>query len=165
MTPASPFTRRSAVIALAAGLAGCATTRRPRAPGETAWAGRLALRVDSAPPQAFSALFDLRGSADTGELQLTSALGQTLATVRWSAQGAELQRGNHTTRRDSLDALTTELSGAPLPVLAMFDWLAGRDAPASGWRVDLSQHASGRLVARREQPQPSAELRLVFEQP
>lgn len=153
------------MVALAAALAGCATPRRPRAPGETAWTGRLALRVDSAPPQAFSALFDLRGSADTGELQLTSALGQTLATVRWSALGAELQRGNHTTRRDSLDALTAELSGAPLPVLAMFDWLAGRDAAAGGWRVDLSQHASGRLVARREQPQPSAELRLVFEQP
>lgn len=153
------------MIALAAGLAGCATPRRPNAPGETAWAGRLALRVDSAPPQAFSALFDLRGRPDAGELQLTSALGQTLATVRWSAQGAELQRGKDTTRRDSLDALTAELSGAPLPVLAMFDWLAGRDAPAGGWRVDLSQHANGRLVARREQPQPSAELRLVFEQP
>lgn len=165
MTPGLALTRRSAAIALAAGLVGCATPRRPRAPGELAWSGRLALRVDSTPPQAFSALFDLRGSADTGELQLSSALGQTLATVRWSAQGAELQRGNDTTRRDSLDALTTEFSGAPLPVLAMFDWLAGRDAPAGGWRVDLSQHADGRLVARRERPQPSAELRLVFEQP
>ena len=54
---------------------------------------------------------------------------------------------------------------APLPVLAMFDWLQGRDAQAGGWRVDLSAHADGRLVARREQPQPAAELRLVFEQP
>ena len=121
--------------------------------------------MDSTPSQAFSALFDLRGSATQGELQLSSALGQTLATVRWSTQGAELQRGNETTRRDSLDALTTELSGAPLPVLAMFDWLQGRDAQAGGWRVDLSAHANGRLVARREQPLPSAELRLVFEQP
>lgn len=164
MSLRAPLTRRTAVIALAAGLAGCATPR-PRLPGEAAWSGRLALRVDSTPPQAFSALFDLRGSAAQGELQLSSALGQTLATVRWSAQGAELQRGNDTTRRDSLDALTTELSGAPLPVLAMFDWLQGRDAQAGGWRVDLSAHANGRLVAQREQPQPSAELRLVFEQP
>ena len=39
----------------------------PRAPTDAPqWSGRLALRVDSAPPQAFSALFDLRGSADTG---------------------------------------------------------------------------------------------------
>ena len=164
MSLRAPLTRRTAVIALVAGLAGCATPR-PRLPGEAAWSGRLALRVDSTPPQAFSALFDLRGSAARGELQLSSALGQTLATVRWSAQGAELQRGSDTTRRDSLDALTTELSGAPLPVLAMFDWLQGRDAPAGGWRVDLSAHANGRLVARREQPLPSAELRLVFEQP
>jgi outer membrane lipoprotein LolB len=158
-------TRRIALIGLAAALAGCATSRLPRAPGEAAWFGRLALRVDSTPPQAFSALFDLRGSANAGELQLSSALGQTLATVRWSARGVELQRGNETTRRDSLDALTEELCGAPLPVLAMFDWLAGRDAAAGGWRADLSGHASGRLVARREQPLPSAELRLVFEQP
>ncbi len=165
MTPGPLPTRRLALIALAAGLAGCAATRPPRRPGEAAWSGRLALRVDSQPPQAFSALFDLRGSASAGELHLSSALGQTLATVRWSAQGAELQRGNETTRRDSLDALTAELSGAPLPVLAMFDWLAGREAPAGGWRADLSQHGNGRLVARREQPLPSAELRLVFEQP
>jgi len=162
--PPSPLTRRAFTVGLAAGLAGCATPR-PRLPGETAWTGRLALRVDSAPPQAFSALFELRGSATQGELQLSSALGQTLATVRWSTQGAELQRGNETTRRDSLDALTAELSGAPLPVLAMFDWLQGRDAQAGGWRVDLSAHANGRLLARREQPLPSAELRLVFEQP
>lgn len=164
MSARAPIRRRAALITLAATLAGCATPRA-RVPGETVWSGRLALRVDSRPPQAFSALFELRGSAFAGELQLTSVLGQTLATVRWSAQGAELQRGQDTTRRASLDELTTELSGAPLPVLAMFDWLAGRDAPAGGWQVDLAQHAQGRLVAQREQPQPSAELRLVFEQP
>lgn len=163
MKPSALLHRRSALLALAATLAGCATPRA-RVPGEAVWSGRLALRVDSSPPQAFSALFELRGSAYAGELQLTSVLGQTLATVRWSAQGAELQRGQNTTRRASLDELTSELSGAPLPVLAMFDWLAGRRTSAGGWEVDLAQHAQGRLVAQRAQPLPSAELRLVFEQ-
>ena len=156
--------RRAALLALSATLAACAAPRL-RAPGETVWTGRLALRVDSQPPQAFSALFELRGHAREGELMLTSPLGQTLATVRWSPEGAELQRGSDLRRRASLDELTTELSGAPLPVIAMFDWLAGREAAAGGWQAELSQHAQGRLVARRDQPLPAAELRLVFEQP
>lgn len=156
--------RRAALLGVAALLAACAAPRR-RTEGETVWSGRLALRVDSQPPQAFSALFELRGHAQQGELLLTSALGQTLATVRWSPAGAELQRGSDTRRRASLDELTTELSGAPLPVIAMFDWLAGRGSAAGGWQVDLSQHPQGRLVARREQPLPAAELRLVFDQP
>ena len=164
MNTLAPFSRRAALLGMAATLTACATPRL-RTPGETFWSGRLALRVDSRPPQAFSALFELRGQPSEGELLLTSALGQTLATVRGSAQGAELQRGSDTRRRASLDELTSELSGAPLPVIAMFDWLAGREATAGGWQVDLSQHTQGRLVARREQPLPWAELRLVFEQP
>jgi outer membrane lipoprotein LolB len=149
---------------MAAAIAGCAAPRT-RIPGETVWSGRMALRVDSLPPQAFAALFELRGHARAGELRLISPLGQTLAIVRWSPAGAELVRGSDSRRRASLDELTAELSGAPLPVIPMFDWLAGREAAAGGWLVDLSQHAQGRLVARREQPQPSAELRLVFDQP
>jgi len=34
---------------------------------------------------------------------------------------------------------------------------------AAGWRADLSQHANGRITARRTEPPPQAELRLVFE--
>lgn len=146
------------MLALASLLGACAT--RPPLP-VGGWSGRLALRVDSQPPQAFSALFDLYGTAEAGELQLTSILGQTLATVRWSPAGAELQRGSDLQRRGSLDELTRELTGAALPVAALFDWLVGRSSEASGWRADLSGQSQGRLVARRDQPAPAAELRLV----
>jgi outer membrane lipoprotein LolB len=152
--------RRVAALSLLSLLGACAT-RGPVPPG--GWSGRLALRVDSQPPQAFSALFDLQGDAQAGELRLASALGQTLATVRWSATGAELQQGSEIRRRGSLDELTAELTGAPLPVAALFDWLAGRASEAGGWRADLSAQAQGRLVARREQPAPSAELRVVVQ--
>lgn len=153
--------RRRVCLALAALLAGCATSRPPA--GGNRWGGRLALRVDSTPPQAFTARFDLEGSPRAGELRLSSVLGQTLATVRWSPAGAELQRGGDTTRRGSLDELTRELSGAELPVASLFDWLDGRASPTGGWLADLSKHAQGRFSARREQPLPVAELRVVVE--
>jgi outer membrane lipoprotein LolB len=83
--------------------------------------------------------------------------------VVWSPAGAELRQGNQVTRRGSLDDLTAELSGAPLPITALFDWLRGQRATAAGWQADLSQHADGRITAHRESPAPRAELRLVFQ--
>lgn len=144
-------------------LAGCATPQRTALPGEAAWNGRLAVRVDSSPPQSFSAGFDLRGSATQGQLQLMSPLGNTLASVAWTPAGAELRQGEQVTRRGSLDELTTELGGTALPVVALFDWLRGQPTEISGWQADLSRHAEGRVTARRINPPPGAELRLVFE--
>jgi outer membrane lipoprotein LolB len=48
-------------------------------------------------------------------------------------------------------------------VAALFGWLQGQTADASGWNADLSRHSEGRVVARRLQPLPTAELRLVFQ--
>jgi outer membrane lipoprotein LolB len=67
-------------------LGACAAPQSPGAANEESWSGRLALRLDSTPPQSFSAGFDLRGSPQAGELQLNSPLGTTLASVRWSPQ-------------------------------------------------------------------------------
>ncbi len=143
-------------------LGACAAPRPPGAAGEASWSGRLALRLDSTPPQSFSAGFDLRGSPQTGELQLNSPLGTTLASVRWSPQGAELRQGDRFEQRDSLDELTTDLSGTALPVAALFGWLRGDNSAADGWTVDLSQQPQGRITARRTTPLPSAELRVLF---
>lgn len=144
-------------------LAGCATSR-PEAPKDASfWSGRLALTVHSEPPQSYSAGFELRGTPAAGELQLTSPLGTVLASVHWSPQGAELRQGAQLTRRPSLDELTADLGGTPLPVAALFGWLQGQTADASGWNADLSRHSEGRVVARRLQPLPTAELRLVFQ--
>lgn len=144
-------------------LAGCATSR-PKASKDTSfWSGRLALTVHSEPPQSYSAGFELRGAPAAGELLLTSPLGTVLASVHWSPQGAELRQGVQLTRRPSLDELTADLGGTPLPVAALFGWLQGQTADASGWNADLSRHSEGRVVARRLQPLPTAELRLVFQ--
>lgn len=152
-----------AVLAAATLLSACATPRPVALPGEEVWSGRLALQVHSTPPQSFSSAFDLRGAPEAGELQLSSPLGNTLATVVWTPQSAELRQGGQVTRRGSLDELTTELSGTPVPVAALFGWLRGVQGEVPGWQADLSRRAEGRVTARRSAPLPTAELRVVFQ--
>ena len=143
-------------------LSGCAAPRTVAAHGTDAWNGRLALRVDSDPPQSYSAGFDLQGSAQAGQLLLATPLGTTLATLAWKPGWAEWTQRGQTTQNDSLQAITADLGGAALPVVALFAWLQGQNTPVDGWEVDLSHHAEGRIVARRTAPPPAAELRLVF---
>ena len=154
---------RRLLLALAGlALAGCA--QLPQRPADAPfWQGRLALRIESAPPQLFSADFDLSGNAEAGELLLSGPLGQRVAQLRWSP-GRAIWQGNGETRTfDTLDALSTQLSGTPLPLAALFEWLAGREAAADGWQADLTQLTEGRLTARRLQPEPVAELKLIIE--
>ena len=159
--------RRLALCAGWAGLllaAGCASPGG--APGGAtgqAWSGRLSLRVDSEPVQTFSALFELRGAPQAGELILTSPIGNTLAQLHWAPGEALLKNGNQTRHFESVDALIEAATGAAIPVGALFGWLAGRDERVPGWRPDLSQVGAGRLQATRESPQPRADLRIVFE--
>lgn len=162
--------RRRAVATLAFvtafGLAGCAVPRPPQADrvGEaSAWSGRLALRVESNPPQSLNANFDLRGSAESGELVLATPLGSTLARMEWSPGRATLVSANETRRFASVGDMVAQLTGTPVPVGALFEWMAGRPVAVDGWQADLSTHAQGRLQARRSAPAPAADLRIAFE--
>jgi outer membrane lipoprotein LolB len=148
-------------------VAGCASLGSPTTADSgkavDAWSGRLSLRVDSQPAQTFSALFELRGAPQAGELTLTSPIGSTLAQLHWAPGEALLKNGSETRRFDSVDALIEAATGAAIPVGALFAWLAGRDERIPGWRPDLSQIGAGRLQATRESPEPRADLRIVFE--
>ena len=42
-------------------------------------------------------------------------------------------------------------------------WMAGKATPIQGWEADVSQVAEGRLRARRTDPPPPADLRVLFE--
>jgi outer membrane lipoprotein LolB len=64
---------------------------------------------------------------------------------------------------ESLDALIKQAVGTEIPVVALFAWLAGDNMNVAGWSADLSQHAEGRITARRTEPTPIAELRLILE--
>ncbi|CAN5860793.1 hypothetical protein BH11PSE13_BH11PSE13_12670 [soil metagenome] len=132
-------------------------------PDAKAWTGRMSLKIESEPEQTFAALFDLRGTADTGELTLTSPIGSTLASLHWSPREAVLNDGSRTRRFDTVDQLIQAATGAAIPIGALFGWLDGRDAQVSGWKAELGQLAQGRLQARRDTPLPRADLRVVFE--
>lgn len=147
---------------------GCATPRLPpAAPGQAQQlqevSGRLALQVEGQASQSFSASFALRGTAQAGELELFSPLGSTLARLSWNASGAVLNNGGQTRQFNSLEELAQAATGTPIPIGALFDWLAGTDTAVPGWQVDLSQLPRGRLHARRLDPQPVADLRVAFE--
>lgn len=151
-------------------VAACAVPTRVSIPDQSelpAWRGRLAVRVESgqpqSEPQSFAAGFELTGNALAGELTLYTPLGQTAAALSWSSQTATLRSNGDVRHFESLDALIEQAVGTEIPVAALFAWLAGDNLVLAGWSADLSQHASGRITARRTQPAPVAELRLVLD--
>lgn len=149
-------------------IAGCAAPIRAERPNDDAisfWTGRISLQVQSEPPQAFFAGFELKGSPVQGELMLNSPLGNNLAVLRWSPQEAILDSGNQIQRFASVDELIQKATGAAVPLPALFDWLRGRNTAAHGWSADLSQHADGRISASRSSPQPRSDLRIVLAAP
>ena len=129
------------------------------------WTGRISLNVKSEPEQSFSAGFELKGRSGRGELTLISPLGNVLGVLRWAPGEAELDSGNGRIQRfDSVDALMAQATGAAVPLVALFAWLQGDNATASGWSADLSRHGEGRIAATRMQPMPQADLRVVLDQ-
>lgn len=147
-------------------LGGCTQAGRLQTrnnPTARTWQGRMAMRVESNPVQSFTAGLELTGDAQAGELILSGPLGTTLLAVVWLPGQATLQRNGQTRQFDSVSALMQEALGADLPLSALFAWLSGDNAVVAGWQADLSQLGSGRLSARRNEPEPVAELRLMLE--
>lgn len=148
-------------------IAGCAG--KPRATGQNdqiieAWTGRISLKVASEPVQSFSTSFELKGRPDTGELTLISPLGNILGVLRWSPGLALLDRGKDNVQQfASIDELMERATGAAIPLSALFAWLQGTNATASGWSADLSRHGEGRVNAKRTLPAPEADLRVVLD--
>lgn len=163
--------RRSVILALPLVatflIAGCARKIYPSDPNDAEkklWTGRISLQIQSEPPQAFFAGFELKGHPERGELSLTSPIGNVLGIMRWSPDEAVLESGNETKRFLSVDALLEQTTGAAIPVTALFDWLKGVNTRLNGWSADLSGLNLGRIVATREEPAPQTRLRIVLDQ-
>ena len=150
-------------------LTACATrTLPPQAPDTLFWSGRLALNIASTPPQSISAGFELKSQQQSGELQLISPLGNTLAKLHWVHGQASLEQGGHVWQDSSLDALLIRLTGVALPMAALIDWLQARPTQVEGWNADLSQISSGKLWVQSMPSSattllPQVTLRLVVE--
>ncbi|MDD3936825.1 outer membrane lipoprotein LolB [Rhodoferax sp.] len=150
-------------------VAGCAVPSRiseEKAVQTARWTGRLSVRVEASPaqgPQAFSSSFELQGGPGQGQLLFFTPLGSTAAAIAWSPQQAHMQSGTETHVFSSITELIERVLGTPVPVAALFAWLAGEPLSLDGWQVDQSQFADGKITARRTSPSPSAEIRVVLE--
>lgn len=139
----------------------------------------MAVRVAATPEhiaQSFTAIFDLRGSAEAGELRLSSTLGTRLATASWGPGLALLQTKDGERRFADVDELSRQALGEALPLTALTDWLAGRPwtgapsrADASGfeqlgWQIDLSRRSEG-AVAFDRAAAPAVQVRVRLDDP
>ena len=148
-------------------IAGCATKIDHRDLNDTEkrfWTGRISLQIQSDPPQAFFAGFELKGFAERGELLLTSPIGNVLGALRWVPGEAALESGNQVKRFTSVDALLEQATGSAIPMAALFDWLKGTNTRLNGWSADLSGLDHGRIVATRTEPAPETRLRIILDQ-
>jgi outer membrane lipoprotein LolB len=127
------------------------------------WQGRIGVKVASNPPQAFSAQFELSGTSEEGKFSLSTALGTSLARMHWDAAGASLRTSQESKQFASADEMLQHSLGAAPPLIALFAWLAGQDAAAPGWDVQLQDIAAGRIHARQTKATPSVAISIVFE--
>jgi outer membrane lipoprotein LolB len=157
------------VMLMSVMLASCATPNRNAKPLNTEqadapeWQGRISVQVQGNNPSFMSASFLLRGDAKNGELDLYSPLGTIFGALEWTPQWGQLSHGGKHQYFTSLAELTEKATGATLPVEAIFFWLQGREAQATGWLADLSDVSQGSLTARRIDPAPEVTLRIKLD--
>jgi outer membrane lipoprotein LolB len=177
---------RAALSALVVGLAGCQSLGTPAAGSVHAtpvptFVGRIAVQVEGDAQRSFSASFELQGTHQAGQLALSGPLGSTVGQLAWNLDHTEWLGSEGQRRYASLDALTDELVGEPLPVRSLLDWLAGRPDPSMphrpwtatqgngfdqhGWAVSLARRAEGVIQARREAPAPVVTVRVKLDAP
>lgn len=160
----------SVLLILVVFIAGCAAPleKRPSDQSDIAvWRGRLSVRIESeqttTQAQSFSAGFELIGTTQAGELTLYTPLGSTIAALSWAPESAIMRAQGDVRYFESLDTLIKQAIGTEIPVNALFAWLAGDNMQEAGWHADLSQLSNGRITARRIEPSPVTELRLILE--
>ena len=142
-----PISRRLSLLVLAATLAGCATTS---APLSTATVGAYRETIDLSGKLSVNYLKDDKQESLTGnftwdqtpnriEVNLASPLGQTIATIAVTPEGATLtQSGQPPRTAADIDGLTQQALGWTLPVSGLRDWLQGYALDAEGKRFAAS---------------------------
>lgn len=157
-----------AACAAAVLVSGCATQQGPQRFGTPeSLAGRMTVKVAATPTSQarnVTAVFDLQGTPEQGQFDLSTPLGTVLAQARWAPGKVALVTSQGETAFATLDDLTREVLGESLPVAALFDWLRGRPWPGApstagkdkgfeqlGWIVSLAQFDDGLIAAHRPQ--------------
>ncbi len=125
---------RVATALFFAALAGCQTV--PTTPAGPALTYREAIDIDgrfttqyeqNGKPQSVSGSFEWSQSPQKTVVTLLSPLGQTVATITATAQGATLTQADRPPKSaPDVDALFSETLGWPLPVSNLRNWMQGQ---------------------------------------
>src|SRR5207245_8501179 len=127
------------LLALPLLLGGCAALQPPSTPASVASAGarryhdaielggRLSVHYQqNGKEEALHGNFSWTQSRAQTSITLSSPLGQTLATIALTPDGATLTQSGHAPRTATdVDALALDAFGWPLPVAGLRDWLQG----------------------------------------
>lgn len=134
-------------------------------PAPTAWSGRMSLSIqkDFSQQTHIHIAFDLEGNAQAGQLQVEGPFGTAAILLQWRAGQAVLSQGEKSYRFPSLADLIQRSIGTDLPIEAVFAWLRNEAVEVPGWQVESRPHQGGPLVARRYEPWPRLELRVVLQ--
>jgi outer membrane lipoprotein LolB len=137
----------------------------PTPPVPTAWSGRLSLSIqkDFSQQTHIHIAFELEGNAEEGQLQIEGPFGTAAILLRWRPGQAVLSQGERSYRFASLADLIQRSIGTDLPIEAVFAWLRNETVDVPGWQVESKPSQGGPLVARRYEPWPRLELRMVLQ--
>ena len=140
-----PITRRLTLFAVAAILAGCATTNNNTAAvgayRETIdFDGRLSANYQKdGQPGSVTANFEWAQKPGRIEVTIVSPTGQTVAKIDVTPEQATLTQANQAPRiAKDVDTLSAQALGWSLPVSGLRDWLQGYATDASGKRFAAS---------------------------
>lgn len=111
--------------------------------------GRMSVRYQvNGRDEALHGSFEWRQRPDNTRLTLLSPLGQTLAQIMVTPDGATLtQAGQPPLSAADADALASQALGWPLPVAGLRDWLQGMVTVPGGKRVALAPGNDGDIVS------------------
>lgn len=154
------FPYRGALLALPIFLAACAglppaAPTMPESSVARAYqqsvdiSGRMSVRYHSnGRDEALHGSFEWRQRPDNTQLTLLSPLGQTLAQIMVTPDGATLtQAGQPPLSAADADGLASQALGWPLPVAGLRDWLQGMVTVPGGKRVALAPGNDGDIVS------------------
>jgi outer membrane lipoprotein LolB len=141
------LTRRLTLLALAASLAGCATSTANLSHATVGeyrdtidLAGRLSVNYQKeGRPESLTGSFNWSQRPGRIDVSLASPLGQTIAAISITPEAATLTQAERAPRvaRD-IDTLSAQALGWQLPVAGLRDWLQGYATDAQGQRFVAS---------------------------
>ena len=141
------ITRRLSLLAIAAVLAGCATTGAPLSTSTVGayrdsidLSGRLSVNYQrDGKPESVTGNFNWIQRPGRIDVSLASPLGQTIASITVTPDLATLTQTDRTPRvAKDIDTLSAQALGWSLPVSGLRDWLQGYATDAAGKRFAAS---------------------------